>query len=309
LAASAQALPAAALGLAGCQSTGSVPPKPVASDVRPVTSVIEGLFSVDGAGVRLRRSVGSQALPLLDPFLLLDEIHSQTPSDYVRGFPSHPHRGFETVTYVIEGAMQHRDSVGNHGRLGAGSAQWMTAGRGIVHSEMPSAEESSLWGLQLWVNLPRSDKMMRPRYQDVQPSTIPEFGLNGANLRLVAGEVGKQRGPVSGIAIAPTLADVALPARGRFEHEVERDHTVFAYVLAGNVRFAHQSSPLGAGSLAVLGPGSVVATRSESGGRFLLISGRPLNEPIARRGPFVMNTEAEVQQAFEDYQSGRLVQG
>ena len=277
--------------------------------MRAVTSVVEGLFSVDGAGVRLRRSVGSQALPLLDPFLLLDEIHSQTPADYLRGFPSHPHRGFETVTYVIEGAMQHKDSVGNHGRLGPGSAQWMTAGRGIVHSEMPSAEESSLWGLQLWVNLPRKDKMMRPRYQDVQPDKIPELVVGGAKVRVVAGEIAKQRGPVSGISIEPTLADVALPARGRFEHSVAREHTVFAYVLAGSVRFAHQSSPLIAGSLAVLGPGSVVATSSESGGRFLLISGRPLYEPVARRGPFVMNTDAEVQQAFEDYQSGRLVEG
>jgi redox-sensitive bicupin YhaK (pirin superfamily) len=274
-----------------------------------VTSVVEGLFSVDGAGVRLRRSVGSQALPLLDPFLLLDEIHSQTPADYLRGFPSHPHRGFETVTYVIEGAMQHKDSVGNHGRLGAGSAQWMTAGRGIVHSEMPSAEESSLWGLQLWVNLPRKDKMMRPRYQDVPPAEIPELSVAGAKVRVVAGEVAKQRGPVSRISIEPTLADVALPARGRFEHPVAREHTVFAYVLAGSVRFAHQTSPLSAGSLAVLGPGSVVATSSEAGGRFLLISGRPLYEPVARRGPFVMNTDAEVQQAFEDYQSGRLVEG
>jgi redox-sensitive bicupin YhaK (pirin superfamily) len=246
---------------------------------------------------------------LLDPFLLLDEIHSQTPADYLRGFPNHPHRGFETVTYVIEGAMQHRDSVGNHGRLGPGCAQWMTAGRGIVHSEMPSAEGSSLWGLQLWVNLPRSDKMMRPRYQDVRPDKIPEFSLAGAHVRLVAGVVAKQRGPVSGISIDPTLADIALPAGGRFEHEVAREHTVFAYVLAGSVRFAHQSSSLAPGSLAVLGPGSVVASSSESGGRFLLISGRPLYEPVARRGPFVMNSEAELDQAFEDYRSGRLVEG
>jgi redox-sensitive bicupin YhaK (pirin superfamily) len=307
LAVSAHAVPVAAAGLIACH--GAARPQPPASDVRPVTSIVEGLFSVDGAGVRLRRSVGSRALPLLDPFLLLDEIHSQTKADYVRGFPSHPHRGFETVTYVIEGAMQHRDSVGNHGLLGAGSAQWMTAGRGIVHSEMPSAEESSLWGLQLWVNLPRSGKMMRPRYQDVQPERIPEFGLKGARVRLVAGAIEKQRGPVSGIAIDPSLADISLPARGRFEHEVAREHTVFAYVLAGNVRFAHQSSPLSAGSLAVLGAGSVVASSSESGGRFLLISGRPLNEPVARSGPFVMNSEAELQQAFEDYRSGRLVEG
>ncbi|HWA70850.1 MAG TPA: pirin family protein [Polyangiaceae bacterium] len=279
------------------------------SEVRAVSSVLVGEFSVDGAGVRLRRSIGSQALPLLDPFLLLDEIHSQTPAEYLKGFPSHPHRGFETVTYMIEGAMQHRDSVGNHGRLGGGSAQWMTAGRGIVHSEMPSAEESSLWGLQLWVNLPRRDKFVRPRYQDVQPQRIPEFSAQGAQVRLVAGAIEKQRGPVSEIAVDPTLADISLPARGRFEHDVAREHTVFAYVLSGSVRFAHQANPLTAGSLAVFGTGAVVGANSEGGGRFLLISGRPLYEPVARRGPFVMNTDAELQQAFEDYQSGRLVEG
>ncbi|MGC4094825.1 MAG: pirin family protein [Polyangiaceae bacterium] len=275
---------------------------------RALTHEISGVFSRDGAGVRLRRSIGSGALQLLDPFLLLDEIHSNTPEDYARGFPQHPHRGFETVTYMLEGEMVHRDSVGNHGLLTGGSAQWMTAGRGIVHSEMPRAELGGLWGLQLWVNLPKSLKMTAPRYQDVPPSSIPELLEQGCRVRVVAGNVGRERGPISGIEVEPLFLDVSLPSRGRFEQQLEPAHTAFLYVLAGEVRLP-DAKPLLAGSLGVLGAGDLAALSSDSGGRALLIAGRALNEPVARRGPFVMNDEAELEQAFEDYRSGRLTSG
>jgi quercetin 2,3-dioxygenase len=299
-------MPCALLPVAGCRAATSVPPKP--RGARSVMLEISGIFSTDGAGVRLRRSIGSRALPLLDPFLLLDEIHSSTPDEYVRGFPKHPHRGFETVTYMLEGEMEHRDSVGNQGRLIAGSAQWMTAGRGIVHSEMPRSELGSLWGLQLWVNLPRAHKMTAPRYQDVPPSRIPEVSEQGCRVRLVAGNLGRERGPVSDIAVEPLMLDVSLAARQTFEHEIVPTHSAFAYVLEGSVELPG-ARPLGSGSLAVLGPGQVAHVKSQQGGRLLLIAGRPLNEPVARRGPFVMNSEEELEQAFADYRSGRLISG
>lgn len=269
---------------------------------------MSGVFSMDGAGVRLRRSIGSSALPLLDPFLLLDEIHSDVPDEFVRGFPRHPHRGFETVTYMLEGALEHRDSVGNHGLLTGGSAQWMTAGRGIIHSEMPRRESTSIWGLQLWVNLPSVGKMTAPRYQDVPPERIPEFSHQGCRVRLVAGSLGPERGPVNGIAVEPSLLDVELGPGATFQQEILATHTVFTYVLRGRIELP-SSKPLSAGSLGVLGPGDVVSLRSREGGRALVVAGRPLNEPVARRGPFVMNTQAELLQAFDDYENGRLTSG
>lgn len=295
-----------ALFASGCHSAAAPVAKPRA--VRSLSLEISGIFSTDGAGVRLRRSIGSRALPLLDPFLLLDEIHSNSPDEYARGFPRHPHRGFETVTYMLEGEMEHRDSVGNQGLLSAGSAQWMTAGRGIVHSEMPRAELGTLWGLQLWVNLPRSQKMIAPRYQDVGPQRIPELSVQGSRVRLVAGNLGRERGPVSGISVDPVLLDISLPAGGRFEHEMSETHSAFTYVLAGSIELPN-AKLLREGSLGVLTTGELTSVRSQSGGRFLLVAGRPLNEPVARRGPFVMNSEAELDQAFADYQSGRLTSG
>src|SRR5258708_1642589 len=228
----ALAVPASALGVA-CRSaeTASRSAQPLAPqrDVRSVAFVMDAAPTLEGAGVRLRRSIGSRALSLLDPFLLLDEIHSDRVEDYVKGFPTHPHRGFETVTYMISGFMQHRDSLGQGGQLAAGSAQWMTAGHGIVHSEMPNPDGNVFWGLQLWVNLPRADKLMRPRYQNVAPDRIPELSLAGAPVRLVAGQLGAERGPVDGISVEPTLLDVRLPPGARFEHELPREHTAFAY--------------------------------------------------------------------------------
>jgi redox-sensitive bicupin YhaK (pirin superfamily) len=265
--------------------------------------------TMEGAGVRLRRSVGTRELSLLDPFLLLDEIHSDRVEDYQKGFPTHPHRGFETVTYMISGYMEHRDSLGQGGQLLAGSAQWMTAGHGIVHSEMPNPAGNLFWGLQLWVNLPRAQKLIRPRYQNVAPDRIPEVSVGGASVRLVAGPLGNEQGPVDGISVQPMLLDVRLPAGGKFEYELPRDHTVFAYVLDGAAQLGASRAEASSGQIAVFGPGQVVASRSGAGARFLLVAGRKLNEPVARRGPFVMNTQEELEQAYDDYQNGTLVSG
>jgi quercetin 2,3-dioxygenase len=303
--------PAALLG--ACRSAesaaGPAPEWETARDVRSVAFVMDAAPTMEGAGVRLRRSIGSRQLSMLDPFLLLDEIHSDRVEDYVKGFPTHPHRGFETVTYMIDGVMEHRDSLGQGGQLVAGSAQWMTAGHGIVHSEMPNPDRDVFWGLQLWVNLPSAQKLMKPRYQNVVPDRIPELSIAGAPVRLVAGTLGTERGPVDGISVQPTLLDVRLPSGGRFEHELPRDHTVFAYVLEGRADLGATQSSVSAGQIAVFGPGQVVASRSTAGARLLLVAGQKIGEPVARRGPFVMNTQAELEQAFEDYQSGTLVSG
>jgi redox-sensitive bicupin YhaK (pirin superfamily) len=311
LTAAGAALPPLLFGGVGCRSAepAAARVRSQQSDVRRVAAVIDAQDSMDGAGVRLRRSIGGRALSMLDPFLLLDEIRTDEPSEYLKGFPLHPHRGFETVTYMIDGAMEHRDSVGNRGRLVGGSVQWMTAGRGIVHSEMPQQERGLLWGFQLWVNLPRTHKLMAPRYQDIAPDRVPELSVRGSQIRLLAGALDKERGPVQGIAVEPTFLDVRLPAGARFEHLVPAEHGVFALVIDGAVEFGSDLTSLRKRQLAAFGNGAVFAARSASGGRFLLGAGRRLNEPVARRGPFVMNTEAEIEQAFADYQSGRLVSG
>lgn len=287
----------------GCQRAAK------AATPRAVIRVVDAAPSRDGAGVSLRRSLGGRALPNLDPFLLLDEIHSDDPRDYAAGFPRHPHRGFETVSYVLRGGFDHRDSVGNHGLIADGGAQWMTAGHGIVHAEMPvptAAHGSELWGLQLWVNLPAAQKLIRPRYQDLAATAIPELDVADARVRVVAGRVGATRGPVDGIAIAPTLLDVALAPGARFVHAVAPTDTVCAYVLEGRVTIGAPGAIVTAGQLAILGPGATLTAEAATGGRALVIAGAPIGEPIARRGPFVMNTEAELAQAFADYQSGHL---
>ncbi|HYP74864.1 MAG TPA: pirin family protein [Polyangiaceae bacterium] len=306
-------LPAAALTLAGCKSAESAThtaeqPKPK-RDAREVSLLLDATPTIEGAGVRLRRSLGTRVLSELDPFLLLDEIHSDRLEDYVKGFPTHPHRGFETVTYVIDGYMEHRDSLGQGGQLVAGSAQWMTAGRGIVHSEMPNPDGRVFWGLQLWVNLPAKHKLSMPRYQNVAPDRIPELSVRGAPVRLVAGALGSERGPVDGISVAPTMLDVRLPARGTFEHELPREHTLFAYVLEGQAELGAARRSAQAGQIAVFGPGQVLTARSTAGARLLLVAGQKIGESIARRGPFVMNTQAELDRAYEDYRNGVLVSG
>jgi redox-sensitive bicupin YhaK (pirin superfamily) len=276
---------------------------------RDVVRLVQAQDSVDGAGVKLRRAIGSQALSMVDPFLLLDEMHSDRPEDYMAGFPTHPHRGFETVTYVLDGAVDHKDSLGNHGHLGAGSVQWMTAGRGIVHSEMPNhdANKSSLWGFQLWVNLPRTLKMGPPRYQDLMAGRIPEVTLGDAKVRLVAGEAGNTRGPVEGIVTAPTMLDVRVPPRARFVHTLPASHNAFAYVIDGALEIGPSRTRVAVGQVAVLGPGETATARTDEGGRMLLVAARPIGEPVARSGPFVMNTDDELRKAWADYRSGRLV--
>lgn len=305
---------AAGVALVGCRTDAPAPepskePKPN-GNARNVVRVFAAQRTRDGAGVKLSRALGGTALSMLDPFLLLDEFHSDDPDDYAAGFPSHPHRGFETVTYMLEGAMEHKDSVGNAGRLRAGSAQWMTAGQGIVHSEMPKQERGLMWGYQLWVNLPRARKMIKPRYQDIAPERIPELDREGARVRVVAGTAFGTTGPITGIDVEPLFLDVAVTKNVRFEASLPSDHNAFAFVTEGAVRLGPAKTEVRAGQIAVLSHGDhVVATCDTSSGRMLLLAGRPIGEPVARGGPFVMNTQDEIRQAWDDYRSGRLVTG
>jgi len=278
---------------------------------RSVTKVLSGQPTSDGAGVRLTRMIGTPALEQLDPFLLLDEFKSDRPGDYLAGFPDHPHRGFETVTYMLAGAMEHRDHSGNQGELRAGSVQWMTAGRGIVHSEMPRQRDGLMWGFQLWVNLPARDKMTAPRYQDIPPDRVPEATLaEGVTARVIAGEAGGVRGPVEGIATQPVYLDVRLAPGAVVELRLTPGHNAFAYVYDGRVTLGPVSGgqEVSAGQLGALSDGDSVraATGSDGPGRLLLLAARPLREPIARYGPFVMNTREEIMQAVDDYRSGRF---
>ncbi len=278
---------------------------------RRVVKIVTGQPTSDGAGVRLRRVIGTQDLDHLDPFLLLDEFKSDRPDDYLAGFPDHPHRGFETVTYMLAGSMRHQDHVGNRGELIAGSVQWMTAGRGIIHSEMPQQKDGLMWGFQLWVNLPARDKMTAPRYQDVPPEKVPTVALaDGASARVLVGEAGGVSGPVNGVATQPLYLDVTLAPHGRLSHGLPTGHSAFAYVYDGRARFGplEDSTEVAAGQLAVLGDGELVNVATGDGtARFLLLAARPLREPIARYGPFVMNTREEILQAVQDYQRGTLL--
>ncbi len=274
---------------------------------RPVTRLVTGRAVSDGAGVRLTRVIGTPELDHVDPFLMLDEFRSDDPGDYLAGFPDHPHRGFETVTYMLAGAMRHADHAGNSGHLRAGSVQWMTAGRGIVHSEMPEQEDGLMWGFQLWVNLPARDKLCPPRYQDIAPERIPQVEApGGARVRVVAGQAFGARGPVEGIVTEPLYLDVALPAGATFELPLPAEHAACAYAFEGAGSLAGQ--PVGRGQMAVLGEGDGLAAAAGTEGlRFLVLAGRPLREPIARYGPFVMNTEAEIRQALRDLQQGTFL--
>lgn len=295
--------------LLGCGERAAAPEaqRTASISLRAVTRVVPGSATIEGAGVHLSRTLGGRALPDLDPFLLLDEIRSDKRADYERGFPDHPPRGFETMTYMIDGAMEHRDSVGNRGLLVDGSAQWMTAGHGIIHSEMPRQESGWLHGLQLWVNLPASHKLDKPRYQDIAPSDIPEVSLDGAKTRVVAGIAGGVEGAVRGIVQAPTMLDVTLASGQAIELPLHKGDNAFAYVLDGVAEVGPDATSVQRAALAVFGGGEGVRLRGGSAGaRLLLLSATPTNEPVARRGPFVMNTQAELQQAFDDYRSGAL---
>lgn len=278
---------------------------------RQVTRILRGQPASDGAGVKLTRVIGQRDLDMLDPFLLLDEFGSDAASDYIGGFPDHPHRGFETVTYMLEGRMRHGDNHGNSGLLVPGSVQWMTAGRGIVHSEMPEQEQGRMAGFQLWVNLPARDKMSAPRYQDIAPERIPVVDTgNGMRVRVIAGRFGDVSGPVDGIAIAPLYLDIELAAGARGMVDVANGHTAFAYVFEGSAGFGSAGVAREAtrGELAVFDRkgGVIECAAGAQGARLILVAGKPLDEPVARYGPFVMNTPEQIVEAIRDYQSGRF---
>jgi redox-sensitive bicupin YhaK (pirin superfamily) len=281
---------------------------------RTIQELVTPVAVSDGAGVRLRRSIATPTLDHLDPFFLFDHFGSENPDDYVAGFPMHPHRGIETVTYMLDGSVSHRDSLGNHGVIGAGDVQWMTAGSGILHEEMPRVGPRRLDGFQIWVNLPRKLKMTRPRYQDVPAASIPEIARpDGARVRVVAGQVDGVAGAVKEIFAGPTYLDVSLPAGRTFEQPVPRGHTALLYVFQGEVTVAGAGKgdrPVGSPRLAILSDGDVVRVTAQGApARFLLLSAQPLDEPYARYGPFVMNTREEVVQALEELRAGTFIKG
>ena len=279
---------------------------------RRVERIVPAVATSDGAGVRLKRSIGTRGLDYLDPFLLLDEFRSDRPDDYIAGFPPHPHRGFETVTYMLAGEMQHRDHKGNEGNLTAGSVQWMTAGRGIVHSEMPKQQDGLMWGFQLWVNLPRAAQMCEPRYQDIPPEAVPVVGDDdGTRVKVLVGEVFGQRGPVQGIATDPLYLDVELAPDAELAVPVARGHTAFAYPFDGSGLIGITSDDAGISvepsSVVLLGAGDQLLARAGPAGlRFLVLAARPLHEPMVRSGPFVLSTQEELIQAFKDHRDGVL---
>jgi redox-sensitive bicupin YhaK (pirin superfamily) len=268
---------------------------------------------IEGAGVRIRRSIATDRLSYLDPFLLFDHFASEDPREYRAGFPLHPHRGIETVTYVLRGEVRHRDTLGNAGRLTAGDVQWMTAGRGIMHEEMPQVRPEGINGFQLWVNLPAKLKMTPPRYQEIRSDRIPAIKRpDGVKIRVIAGTVDGVAGPISGIAADPLYLDIEMPARASFSLPIERGHTAFAYLFEGTASFGQVAAASGAmmtdPRLVVLGEGDQInVTTSESAARFLMVSGKPLGEPIARYGPFVMNTEEEIAQTLQELREGTFV--
>ncbi|HTW37134.1 MAG TPA: pirin family protein [Steroidobacteraceae bacterium] len=278
---------------------------------RPVARVVRGMPTSDGAGVKLTRVIGQPQLPDLDPFLLLDEFGTDNPHDYIAGFPEHPHRGFETVTYMLDGRMRHRDNHGHEGVLVPGGVQWMTAGRGIVHSEMPEQQEGRMRGFQLWINLPARAKMTPPEYQEFGPETIPVATPgSGVRVKVIAGEVGEVRGPIVQPATDPLYLDVELAPGARFTQALPTGYAAFLYVFEGSVQVGSGGSgqTLGTHELAVLGEGDRVELEGAAGGtaRAILVAGKPLREPVAKYGPFVMNTREELLQAFNDLQSGRF---
>ena len=287
----------------------SAAPAGAATTLRPVVRTVRGTATRDGAGVKLTRVIGGPELSEFDPFLLFDEFRSDVAGDYIAGFPDHPHRGFETVTYMLAGRMRHRDNQGNSGLLTPGSVQWMTAGRGIVHSEMPEQENGLMAGFQLWVNLPARDKMSAPRYQDIPPAQVPVLHpAPGVTLRLLAGDLGGISGPVTGIdGTQPLYVDVQLEAGARTALPVPATHNAFAYVYEGAARIGGAAQATARGELAQLGAGDRVEVGAVGGpARLVVVAGRPLGEPVARYGPFVMNTREEIMQAVSDFQAGRF---
>ena len=280
---------------------------------RSVRQIVRGMPTSDGAGVKLRRVIGQPQLPDLDPFLMLDEFGTDRAEDYIAGFPDHPHRGFETVTYMLDGRMRHRDNHGNEGVLVPGSVQWMTAGRGLVHSEMPEQQAGRMRGFQLWLNLPARDKMTTPKYQEFGPERIPvATPAAGVTAKVIAGSVAGIAGPILQPATDPTYLDLALEPGAQFVQLLPAQHAAFIYVFEGSIRVGEEPQAVKSHELAVLSEGTDIRLTGVDAGadgkvaRAILVAGRPLREPVAKYGPFVMNTRAELQQAFEDFQAGRF---
>lgn len=278
---------------------------------RRVTRIISGMATTDGAGVELIRIMGQPALMELDPFLLLDSFRSDNPDDYIAGFPPHPHRGFETVTYLLNGRMRHKDNAGNEGVIAPGGVQWMTAGKGIIHSEMPEQEDGLLEGFQLWINLPASHKMTTPNYQEHDSDDIPTEFRNKTSIKVITGKTSQGTiGPVVQPLTDPLYLDIKLEADAGFSETLPPDHNAFIFVVKGEVSLLNdqgEAVSVGRDQLAVLTRGETLTLKTtEQAAQFLLIAGKPLDEPIARGGPFVMNTQAEIRQAITDYQNGRL---
>jgi redox-sensitive bicupin YhaK (pirin superfamily) len=297
------------------------------TETRKIRKVLKSKPIIEGAGVHLKRVFGYSQVPMFDPFLLLDDFRSGNPDHYIKGFPWHPHRGIETITYVLLGTVEHEDSMGNKGIISPGDVQWMTAGSGIIHQEMPKGDPDDLmFGFQLWANLPRSHKMMDPRYRDVRSAQVPEVVLeNGIKIRVICGKVGNKQGPVRDIIIDPEYIDVTVPPQSEFIHPTRRGHTVFAYVIGGKCYFCKEKIPfseievvnycntqrdpsIGNKTLVLFNDGDQVMVLTENNPvRFLLISGKPIVEPVAWYGPIVMNTEDELRVAFKEYSNGTFV--
>lgn len=296
---------------------------------RRISKILKSLPAIEGAGVHLKRAFGYSQVPLFDPFLMLDDFHTANPEEYLAGFPWHPHRGIETITYVLEGLVEHGDSMGNKGTIGAGDVQWMTAGRGIIHQEMPQVSPTgTMWGFQLWANLPASQKMMAPRYRDVKANEIPNVTLdNGVMVKIIAGEVAGVQGPVGDIVIEPEMLDISVPVGTLFFHSLPTGHTAFAYILSGEGYFDDQRDAF---AYEMVGHGwsdserhclcvsetvvlfehageAIEITTTDKPVRFLLVSGKPLGEPVAWNGPVVMNTQEELKIAFDEYRHGTFV--
>lgn len=295
---------------------------------RTIDKIWKSEPTIEGAGVHLKRVFGFHEVPMLDPFLLLDDFRSENPADYKAGFPWHPHRGIETITYVLEGDVEHGDSMGHKGDISGGDVQWMTAGSGIIHQEMPKGNrKGEMLGFQLWANLPRHSKMMDPRYRGIKKKDIPVVSQDGATIRIICGEINGTKGPVQDVVIEPEYFDVELAAGKTFTHSVKNNHTVFAYVIDGEAYFDHIRTPFAHDASGVnyfdmrspcpchngtlilyhkTGTHITVTTVNHSV-RFLLVSGRPLNEPVAWYGPIVMNTHAELRQAFQEFEEGTFI--
>ena len=277
--------------------------------IKELQSISPGLKTSDGDGVNMTRLIGTQSLNYVDPFLLLDAFGSDKPNDYIGGFPSHPHRGFETVTYLLAGKMRHKDNAGNEGLIEAGGVQWMTAGKGIVHSEMPEQENGLLAGFQLWVNLPAENKMVAPQYQEFTADEVPvERWENGTEIRVITGRTDKgTEGPVKNTYVSPLFMDVTLQAGKAFKQHIDAEDNTMIYVIEGDVSIGDEEQILEQKNIGILEQGDEIKVTSKTDhARFLVISAKPLNEPVARGGPFVMNTEAEVQQAFADFRSNNF---